>query len=137
MTFVVAVMATSALTPSGLAVGGTLKVLSSVFENLRRSLDEMLARATRPEDRRLIMARMKGTLVQARLGVDDLRDALAQTRRKLEHPAKMPDAKCAAGVGRMGDPLRPVGAGEHSRSGVRSEQRGECDAAQQKQPGNR
>ena len=55
-----------------------------MFENLRRSLDEMLARATKPEDRRLIMVRMKGTLVQARLGVDDLRDALAQTRRKLE-----------------------------------------------------
>ena len=88
MTFVVAVTATSVLTASGLAVGGTLKVLSSVFENLRRSLDEMLARATRPEDRRLIMARMKGTLVQARLGVDDLKDALAQTRRKLEHEQK-------------------------------------------------
>jgi len=28
--------------------------------------------------------RMKGTLVQARLGVDDLRDALTQSRRKLE-----------------------------------------------------
>jgi hypothetical protein len=54
-----------------------------VFENLRQSLDEMLARATKPEDRRLIMARMKGTLVQARLGVDDLKDALEQTRRKL------------------------------------------------------
>ena len=55
-----------------------------MFENLRRSLDDMLARATRPEDRRLIMARMKGTLVQARLGVDDLRSALEQTRRRLE-----------------------------------------------------
>ncbi len=55
-----------------------------MFENLRRSLDEMLARATKPEDRRLIMVRMKGTLVQARLGVDDLRSALEQTRRKLE-----------------------------------------------------
>jgi hypothetical protein len=54
-----------------------------VFENLRRSLDDMLARATKPEDRRLLMVRMKGTLVQARLGVDDLRSALEQTKRKL------------------------------------------------------
>jgi hypothetical protein len=55
-----------------------------VFEQLRRSLDELLARATKPEERRMIVVRMKGTLVQARLGVDDLRDALAQSRRKLE-----------------------------------------------------
>jgi hypothetical protein len=60
-----------------------VSVLSAVFENLRRSLDEMLARATKPEDRRLIMVRMKGTLVQARLGVDDLKSALEETRRKL------------------------------------------------------
>lgn len=44
----------------------------------------MLERATKPEDRRAIVVRMKGTLVQARLGVDDLRDGLAKTRRKLE-----------------------------------------------------
>lgn len=31
-----------------------------------------------------MLVRMKGTLVQAQLGVDDLRDGLAQTRRKLE-----------------------------------------------------
>lgn len=55
-----------------------------MFEQLRRSLDDLLQRATKPEDRRLAMARMKATLVQARLGLDDLRDALAQSRRKLE-----------------------------------------------------
>ena len=55
-----------------------------MFENLRQSLNELMDRATRPEDRRLIMVRMKSTLVQAKLGVDDLRDALAQTTRKLE-----------------------------------------------------
>jgi len=31
-----------------------------------------------------VLARMKDTLVQAKMGVDDLRDALALTRRKLE-----------------------------------------------------
>jgi len=55
-----------------------------VFENLRQSLNELLDRATRPEDRRVIMVRMKSTLVQAKLGVDDLREGLAQTTRKLE-----------------------------------------------------
>lgn len=55
-----------------------------MFEDLRRSLEEMLLRATKPEDRRAVVTRMKSTLVQARLGVDDLRDALAQSRRKLE-----------------------------------------------------
>lgn len=44
----------------------------------------MLQRATRPEDRRTVMARMRTTLVQARLGVDDLRDALALSQRKLD-----------------------------------------------------
>jgi hypothetical protein len=55
-----------------------------VFEQLRRSLNELLERATKPEDRRLVVIRMKGTLVQARLGVDDLREGLAQSHRKLE-----------------------------------------------------
>jgi hypothetical protein len=55
-----------------------------VFEDLRRSLEEMLQRATKPEDRRAVVTRMKSTLVQARLGVDDLREALGQSRRKLE-----------------------------------------------------
>lgn len=56
----------------------------SVFEQLRRSLNELLERAVKPEDRRLVVMRMKGTLVQARLGLDDVRDALAQSRRKLD-----------------------------------------------------
>jgi hypothetical protein len=56
-----------------------------VFEDLRRSLEEMLQRATKPEDRRAVVTRMKSTLVQAKLGVDDLRDALRLSRRKLDH----------------------------------------------------
>lgn len=55
-----------------------------MFENLRRTLDELLERAVKPEDRRLLVMRMKGALVQARLGLDDLRDALDTSRRKLE-----------------------------------------------------
>jgi hypothetical protein len=59
-------------------------VVKPVFEDLRRSLDDMLRRATRPEDRRTVVGRMKSTLVQAKLGVDDLREALSLSRRKLE-----------------------------------------------------
>ena len=55
-----------------------------MFEHIGQSLEDLLARATRPEDRRMVLARMKGTLVQAQLGVDDLRSALQQTQRKLE-----------------------------------------------------
>ena len=58
--------------------------MSDVFEQLRRSLNDLLERATKPEERRDVVARMKGTLVQARLGLDDLRDALDRSRRKLD-----------------------------------------------------
>lgn len=56
-----------------------------VFDGFRRSFDELLARATRPEERRAVAARMKDTLVQARLGLDDLRDGLAKARQRLSH----------------------------------------------------
>lgn len=55
-----------------------------MFEQLRRSLNDLLERATKPEDRRVAVMRMKTTLIQAKLGLDDLRDALAVSRRKLE-----------------------------------------------------
>ncbi|HEV8446496.1 MAG TPA: hypothetical protein VGQ44_06740 [Gemmatimonadaceae bacterium] len=55
------------------------------FEGFRRSFDELLSRATRPEERRAIAARMKDTLVQARLGLDDLRDGLAKARQRLSN----------------------------------------------------
>lgn len=60
------------------------RVVPAVFEQLRQSIEDLLARSTKPEDRRLILARMKATLIQAQLGVDDLRSALSQTTRKLE-----------------------------------------------------
>lgn len=59
-----------------------------MFEQIRRSFSELLDRATKPEDRREIVARMKDTLVQARMGLDDLRDALQKTQRKLEMERK-------------------------------------------------
>jgi hypothetical protein len=56
-----------------------------VFDGFRRSFDELIARATRPEERRAVASRMKETLVQARLGLDDLRDGLAKARQRLSH----------------------------------------------------
>ena len=56
-----------------------------MFESLRKSLDDLLSRSTPPEERRQIVSRMKDTLVQARLGLEDMRDGLAQSRRRLEH----------------------------------------------------
>lgn len=58
--------------------------INDVFEQLRRSLEDLLQRATKPEERREVVARMKDTLVQATLGVEDMRTALTMTRRKLE-----------------------------------------------------
>jgi flagellar biosynthesis chaperone FliJ len=55
-----------------------------VFESLRQSLNDLMARATKPEERRDIVSRMKDTLVRAKLGVEDLRDGLAKSRQRLE-----------------------------------------------------
>jgi hypothetical protein len=54
-----------------------------VFDGFRRSFEDLLMRATRPEERRVVAARMKETLVQARLGLDDLRAGLEKTRQRL------------------------------------------------------
>lgn len=53
------------------------------FDGFRRSFDDLLNRATRPEERRVVAARMKDTLVQARIGLDDLREGLEKTRQRL------------------------------------------------------
>jgi hypothetical protein len=55
-----------------------------VFENLRKSLDDLLSRATPPEERRQIVSRMRDTLVQAKVGLQDLRDGLEKSRRRLQ-----------------------------------------------------
>ena len=55
-----------------------------VFESLRKSLNDLLARATPPEERREIVSRMRDTLVQAKMGLQDLRDGVAKSRQRLE-----------------------------------------------------
>jgi hypothetical protein len=55
-----------------------------VFEHLRQSLNELLDRATKPEERRTVIARMKNTLVQATMGLDDIRNSHRMLEKKLE-----------------------------------------------------
>lgn len=54
-----------------------------VFDSFRNSFDDLIARATKPEERRTIAARMKDTLVQARMGLDDMRESLKKARQRL------------------------------------------------------
>lgn len=55
-----------------------------MFEKLRQSLDDLLARATKPEDRRAVLSHMKEALVHARMGIDDLRTGIRETQKRLE-----------------------------------------------------
>jgi hypothetical protein len=54
-----------------------------MFDSFRQSLRELMDRATPPEERRAGLARMKQTLVTARMGLDDLRSGVAVTRQRL------------------------------------------------------
>lgn len=55
-----------------------------MFESFRQTLRDLMDRATPPEERRAGLARMKETLVTARMGVEDLRDGVAVTRKRLD-----------------------------------------------------
>lgn len=54
-----------------------------MFDSFRRSLEDLMSRATPPEEKRAIVSRMRDTLVQAKVGLEDMRDALARTRTRL------------------------------------------------------
>jgi hypothetical protein len=54
-----------------------------MFESFRQSLRDLMDRSTPPEERRAGLAQMKQTLVQARMGLDDLRGGIEQTRQRL------------------------------------------------------
>ena len=54
-----------------------------MFDSFRQTLRDLMDRATPPEERRAGLARMKQTLVTARMGLDDLRAGVAQTRQRL------------------------------------------------------
>jgi hypothetical protein len=54
-----------------------------MFDKLRESLENLVNGSASPEERRAAVARMKDTLVQARLGIEDLRGGVTQTRARL------------------------------------------------------
>ncbi|MEO8563912.1 MAG: hypothetical protein ABI601_17665 [bacterium] len=54
-----------------------------MFDSFRQSLRDLMDRSTPPEERRAGLAQMKQTLVQARMGLDDLRGGITQTRQRV------------------------------------------------------
>jgi hypothetical protein len=54
-----------------------------MFDSFRQSLRDLMDRSTPPEERRAGFAQMKQTLVQARMGLDDLRGGITKTRQRL------------------------------------------------------
>jgi hypothetical protein len=59
-----------------------------MFESFRQSLSDLMDRATPPEERRAGLARMKQTLVQAKMGLEDLRQGVVVTRKRLEQETR-------------------------------------------------
>jgi len=59
-----------------------------VFERLRQSLLDAMSRASSPEEGRAVLAMMRDALVQARMNVHEVRDALRESRAQLAHEQK-------------------------------------------------
>jgi hypothetical protein len=56
-----------------------------MFEHLRQSWRGILDGTLAPDERREVLARMKETLVQARVGIGEMRDGLGAVRKRLEY----------------------------------------------------
>jgi hypothetical protein len=59
-----------------------------MFERLRQSLRDAMSRASSPEEGRAVLAMMRDALVQARMGVTEVLDALKESRAQLAHEEK-------------------------------------------------
>lgn len=55
-----------------------------MFDSFRKSLEDLVNRATPPEERREIVSRMRDTLVQAKVGLQEMREALERSRQRAE-----------------------------------------------------
>jgi hypothetical protein len=53
------------------------------FDNLRKSFEDLMNRATPPDDRRQTAHRMRETLVQAKVGLSEMRESLEKARLRL------------------------------------------------------
>lgn len=54
-----------------------------MFQNFRQALNDLLHGQVPPDERRHLLGAMRETLVQARVALDDLREGVAATRRRL------------------------------------------------------
>lgn len=54
-----------------------------MFEDLRDALRDLLSGRVAPNERRAVLADMRETLVRARMGLDDLRRGVEETRKRL------------------------------------------------------
>jgi hypothetical protein len=54
-----------------------------VFESLRATIGDLLGGRIAPADRRAVITEMKRALVLAKMGVEDLREGVEQTRRRV------------------------------------------------------
>lgn len=55
-----------------------------MFESLRATIGDLLGGRIAPADRRAVITDMKQALVHAKMGVDDLREGVELTRRRVE-----------------------------------------------------
>ncbi len=54
-----------------------------MFDDLKASLRDLIGARLAPDDRRAAVAAMKDAIIRAKMALDDLRDALATTRKRL------------------------------------------------------
>ena len=54
------------------------------FDNFRKSLEDLMARHTAPADRRAVASQMRDTLIQAKMGLSEMRDGLQKARARLD-----------------------------------------------------
>jgi hypothetical protein len=54
-----------------------------VFEDIRQALRDLVSGGVPPNERRAVLAGMRETLVRARLGLDDLRRGIEETRKRV------------------------------------------------------
>ena len=54
------------------------------FDNFRKTLEDLMARHTAPADRRAVASQMRDTLISAKMGLSEMRDALQKARARLE-----------------------------------------------------
>ena len=54
------------------------------FDSFRRSFEDLIQRATTPDERRGVLHQMRDTLVSAKVAVEDMRSALAKSQASLD-----------------------------------------------------